>query len=171
MKIKTLWVLVCSVMLLACSSQSAETELTVEDLNVFAEGELYEGSNTAQCEFKSPLKAFLKEKGIDVEQLESASVSACQLSVADSTNLNVYSSVSVQLTSEKEGMQNVGIMNPVPENVNQIQIKTAEQQENILELLKQDQLFVVADANIKQDTAMNIELKCKMIFKIKYKTK
>jgi len=171
MKQYSLIILFLSFVFLSCNNKTSETVLTIDSLSIFAEGDLYEGSNTAQCEFASPLNAFLKEQSISIKNLESATVSECELSVADSTNLNVYSSISVQLTSEKEGMKNIAVLNPVPQNVNKVSIKTAENQENILELLKQNKIFAVADVNIKKDTAMNIDLKCKMKFKLKYKTK
>jgi len=171
MKPYFLFILFLSVFLISCSKKTSEIDLKIENLSIFAEGELYEGSNSAQCEFESPLNAFLKEKGLTIENLVSASVSECELSVADSINFNIYSSISMQLTSEKVEMQNIGVLNPVPENVNTILIKTAEKQDNILQLLKENKIFAVADANIKKDTAMNIDLKLKMTFKIKYNTK
>jgi len=171
MKLYFLFILFLSIFLISCSKKTSEIDLKIDNLSIFAEGELYEGSNSAQCEFESPLNAFLKEKGLTIENLVSASVSECELSVADSNNFNIYSSISMQLTSEKVEMQNIGVLNPVPENVNTILIKTAEKQDNILQLLKENKIFAVADANIKKDTAMNIDLKLKMTFKIKYNTK
>ncbi len=171
MKLYFLFILFLSIFLISCSKKTSEIDLKIDNLSIFAEGELYEGSNSAQCEFESPLNAFLKEKGLTIENLVSASVSECELSVADSNNFNIYSSISMQLTSEKVEMQNIGVLNPVPENVNTILIKTAEKQDNILQLLKENKVFAVADANIKKDTAMNIDLKLKMTFKIKYNTK
>lgn len=66
-------------------------------------------------------------------------------------------------------MLNLGVLNPVPADKTSINLNVANIQEDLVDILKQKSLFVVADALIKADTSANIKLNCNLEFELEVK--
>ncbi|MEX0596062.1 MAG: hypothetical protein WD512_06130 [Candidatus Paceibacterota bacterium] len=152
----------------SCQQEHITNELLLNDIEIKLEGPLFEGSNTGQCELESPLAEFIKENKIDIESLKEANLTELTISTDDSSNFNLYQSITIQLVSEKTDMVKVAVINPVPQNTNTIQLKIADEQKGIMELLKQDKVFIIADAILNSDSDMNMNLKCNLKFNIKH---
>ncbi len=153
----------------ACSSSTETKVFNIQNIQISAEGPLFEGSNTAQLELNNPLQAYLTTEKIDIKNIKSAKLKSIQIDNADSSNFNMFQSLTLQLTSEKTPMLNLGVLNPIPADVKSINLNVANIQEDLVDILKQKSLFVVADALIKADTSANIKMNCNLEFELEIK--
>lgn len=151
------------------NSESSEKDLLIENIEIMAEGPLFEGSNTGQALIEAPLSDFLNEHKLTNEQLNSAKVSEIVLTTDDSTNFDLFQSITLQIVSDQTDMIKLGLINPIEKNSQSLTLKIAEEQEKLIEVLKQDNVYIIADAILTQDTDSNIKIKCKINFKISHK--
>ena len=73
------------------------------------------------------------------------------------------------IVSDKTDMIKLGLINPIEKNSQSLTLKLAEEQEKLIEVLKQDNVYIIADAILTQDTDSNLKIKCKINFKISHK--
>lgn len=155
--------------LTGCSNnESTEKDLLIENIEIMAEGPLFEGSNTGQALIETPIASFLTEHGLNKEQLNNAKVSEIVLSTDDSTNFDLFQSITLQIVSDQTDMIKLGLINPIEKNSQSLTLKIAEEQEKLIEVLKQDNVYIIADAILNQDTDMGLKFKCKINFKISH---
>ena len=156
--------------LVGCSNNdSAEKDLLIENIEIIAEGPLFEGSNTGQAQIEAPLSGFLVEHKLTNEQLTNAKVSEIVLTTDESSNFDLFQSITLQIVSDKTDMIKLGLINPIEKNSKSLTLKLAEEQEKLIEVLKQDNVYIIADAILTQDTDSNLKIKCKINFKISHK--
>jgi hypothetical protein len=60
-------------------------------------------------------------------------------------------------------------LNPVPENSKTFEMSIAEKQENLVDLLKQDEITFVADVNLKEEPPSGLSIKSKIEFELEVK--
>jgi hypothetical protein len=152
----------------SCKQAKTSKTLIIENVSLNLEGPLFEGSNTGQSIIEFPLKSFLSENNLKNEDLKEAELTELTIVCNDSTNFNNVQSFTFQFVTDNTAMVKVAFINPIPENANSIQLKIADEQKAIIDLLKQDKFFIVADAIIKTDSETNLELKCNLKFNIKH---
>lgn len=153
----------------ACKDQKKLYSFELKDVAMFAEGPLFEGSNTVQAELNSPLEQFLKDHQIGMDQISRITLKKAGIAVGDSSDFNLYQSITLQLASENSDMMQIAVLNPFPKNVQQAELKVAGEQDKLSEILKQKQIFLVGDALIGADTSANIDFKCRLEFEIECK--
>ena len=112
------------------SSESEEKDLLIENIEIMAEGPLFEGSNTGQALIEAPLSDFLNENKLTNEQLNSAKVSEIVLTTDDSTNFDLFQSITLQIVSDQTDMIKLGLINPIEKNSQSLTLKIAEEQGN-----------------------------------------
>jgi len=151
------------------SNDSKEKDLLIENIEIMAEGPLFEGSNTGQALIEAPLTNFLNEYKLTNEQLNSAKVSEIVLSTDDSTNFDLFQSITLQIVSDQTDIIKLGLVNQIEKNSQSLTLKIAKEQEKLIEVLKQDNVYIIADAILNQDTDMSLKFKCKINFKISHK--
>lgn len=136
-----------------------------------AEGPLFEGSNTAQgILMRDALDEVLAQSGHAGAQIASARVTAVRiLADSDAATLENISAITLQLAAPGVDMQQVAVLNPVPEGQSSVTLQVAAEQEKIGKLLQQPALTLVADVNLRADTDDNLTLRCELEFEIKVK--
>ncbi|MDP2176100.1 MAG: hypothetical protein Q8K70_09360 [Bacteroidota bacterium] len=152
----------------SCKQEQKTSELILENIEITLDGPLFEGSNTAQCLVESPLDNFLVDNKFEKESLKEAILTELIIKTDDTSNFNLYQSITIQFVSENTEMVKVAVINPVPQNTNTITLKIAEEQKDIIELLKQEKIYIVADAILNSDSDMNVNLNCNLKFNIKH---
>jgi len=157
-----------SLLMTSCKNNKKET-LSYKDVQIMAEGPLFEGSNTIQGDLVTQLPALTQKLKIDTEDIVSIRLNSVNLSIDDTSNFNLFSSITLQFASEKTDMIEVALINPVPVDKQTIQLTVASEQENLLDLLKQDKFTIVADAILKEDSDKNINMKAHLDFELTYK--
>lgn len=158
-----------------CSRPAKNTsKLTIDNITIVAEGPLFEGSNTAQVELSNALEQFLSSHELTMEQLQSAVLTNCKLSIspasdsAEVQNFDQLQSISVSFAADALDMQAAGVLNPIEDGTSEIEINIAQEQEKTLDFLKQNVFYVVADANLEQDLNDDLQINCTLEFDINY---
>ena len=153
--------------LISCS-KPVEKTVTLDNIELTAEGPLFEGSNTFQATLENPLNAFLKENGITKEDIAEVTVSGCTLSTSDSNFFNIYNSATIQLFSDNSEMQNVAVVNPIPQNQKELTVEVAKEQEGVTEIFNDKNIYVVGDAIIKEDVYDNLSFTATIKLNVKH---
>lgn len=154
--------------LFSCANEANNSEeFTIETILV-ASGPLFEGSNTCQAEISTGIKKFLTDNNIKEEQIVDVKLKSATIKNDTIGSSNIIESVNLQIFSDNFPMQNVAVVNPVPNNVKEITFKVAEIQEDIKSILFEDKSYVVADATIKEDLDDDLELNTSLVFSINY---
>jgi hypothetical protein len=152
MKVLLLLLGASACLFMACSDSQTLTFKT-QPIALVASGPLFEGANTAQGEFMPQLEAYLKQQGLDAKDLQKAELQKVSITLPDSLNSDLLSEVTLQLAADQVDMQKVAVLNPVPEGQTNITLQVAQEQKKIADLLRQNKVLLVADANIKKDLA------------------
>lgn len=153
--------------LVSCA-KPVEKTVTLENIELTAEGPLFEGSNTFQATLTNSLADFLKENNLTKEDIAEVTVAACELSTNDSNYFNIYNSVNVLLSSDNSDMQNVAVINPITENKNTQTAEVAKEQEGITAILKDENVYVIGDAIIKEDVYDNLSFTATIKLNVKH---
>lgn len=161
--------IVATCLLLGACGKNEPITFTIDSVQLKAEGPLFEGPNTAQCDIKDALSAFVKEKELEMDKIQSVKLTGVTLTLPDSLNFDIYTNLTLQFASEKTDMFKAAVINPVPQGKNTLTLTVAQEQENLLDLLKQENFTVVADVNVAKDTSMNILMNANLNFTIDYK--
>lgn len=161
---------ICGFLLLFCSSCAKEkTEtLVFDNILISAEGPVFEGANTAQGEVMNKLNEFAREKGIDLADLRSAKLKKMTLTTEDSAGFDLFSSINIQLVSDKTDMVEAASVNKVEPGSKQLVPELPSENANLLELLKEEKFTVVADAIITGDSDSDIQFKGIIEIELKY---
>jgi hypothetical protein len=167
-KLKNILILFLSIAIASCGKKESSI-LEFNNVKISAEGPLFEGSTTAQGEIETKLKDFAQANGIDEDKIESAKLKSVAVAVKDSTDFNIYSSLTIQFASEKTEMVKAAVINPIPTGSKKLTLTVAGEQDNLIDLLKQDKFTIVADAIVSKDTSMNIEMTGNFAFELTYK--
>jgi len=121
-------------------------------IHLSAEGPLFEGTNTAQGSWNPGLATFLKDHDATPEQLRGARVLGAVLSSSGEAGFSGIRSVSVMLASDASDMQQVAVLNPFPQEQGRAELTVADEQKGLAGHLRQEQVTVVADLDIDEDS-------------------
>lgn len=134
----------------ACMESQTLTFKT-QPVNLVASGPLLEGANTAQGEFMPQIAAYLQQQGLDAKNLQQAVLKQVSIVLPDSLNSDLLSELTFQMAADQVDMQKVAVLNPVPAAQTQLSLNVAQEQKKIADLLQQDKVLLVVDANLKKD--------------------
>ncbi len=138
-------------------------------VRLFAEGPLFEGSNTIQGEITTNINEIAKQHGISVDEFTNARLKSVTLYVDDSTDFDLLSSITMQFASDKTDMIEVALINPVPSGSTSLKLTVAGEQANLVEVLKQEKFTAVADAILTKDSDAGLEIRGDFEFELTYK--
>jgi len=146
-----------TVWLAACGSKETVV-LESGPITLTAAGPLFEGSNTAQGEWKPDLEGFLKSHGARLDQLSSARVTAAALSSSTVGPMTGIRSVTMMLASDTLDMIQIAVLNPLPADTASTALTTATEQAGLEKHLKQAVVTVVADLDLDADSEQDRQL-------------
>ncbi len=171
MRSKILFQTMCFLLILsvACNTETKKHILTTDSIELIAEGPLFEGSNTVQGELQTPLQNLIETLKLNSDQIKNAKLTVAEIVLADSMESGLITSLTLSLASDNTEMIQVGVINPLPAGKTSFKLQVAGKQEKLAELLKQDKVYVVADAMLSKDIEASLELKCKLEFEIETK--
>ncbi len=165
---KVVFVLFVLIGLVSCSKNERVATIIFDNILINADGPLTEGANTAKGEVLNQLNAFAANNKIKVDDIKSAKLTLLNISAVDSTDLNIYAGFNLQFASEKTDMIQAATINKIQPGTKLLNATLASNSIDLLDLLKQDNFILVADASVAKDTSMNIKLKGKIEVEIKY---
>ena len=153
----------CILLLLMASCGSTETK-TIKTAKVeMVEEYPMEGSNTLTGTWQVDLA------GIAIDKVKSAKVTSIKISMQEPSESNLLQEVVMQLAAKGNDMQKVGVLNPVPNNRNELDFSIASKQNNLVDLLKQSEITFVADVNLKDELPGALSIVAEMEFELEVK--
>jgi hypothetical protein len=166
---KKAWLYVCVLVgmatLYSCGGPAVKEDMVIRDVVLTAEGPLFEGANTLQGEVAEALQTWLTEKGKTVEDVKQVSVKQVTVYPMPDTLHTAVKSIVVQLAADNENMVKAAVLNPVPEGAASYTLQVAAETD-VLPLLKQKNMVVVADAELAADREQSISMKAELVFEI-----
>lgn len=171
MRSEILFQTLCFLLILsvACNTQTNKHILTTDSIELLAEGPLFEGSNTVQGELQSPLENLMGSLKLNSDQIKNAKLTVAEIVLPDSMDTGLITSMTLSLASDNTEMIQLGVINPLPAGKTSFKLRVAGEQEKLAELLKQDKIYVVADAILSKDIGASLNMKCKLEFEIESK--
>lgn len=158
---KKLNLLALLVVLLAITSCSEGIKKTITSESIeMSEEYAFAGSNTLTGVWNVDLN------GIDIDSFDDARVTSIKIEMVEPGISDILSECIMQLATPGTNMQRIGVLNPIPDNVGSFEMKVADEQEDILELLKQKEITFVADINLEEDPESILSFKTTIEFEI-----
>jgi len=167
---KYLLALVClgSILLFSCGKVSTH-QFTGVEIELLADGPLFEGANFATGDYTVDLTSFLEEHGATEKDIQSIRLVNASLEMTDSINFDIIQEITLSFAGEKADMQKVGVLNPVPTGQQMVKVQIADDQEKIKSFFMEPSFTAVVDFNLNQDTMIDIRLRGNFDFEISLK--
>jgi hypothetical protein len=162
---KYLLLLVLATALFSCS-EGVKTTYSIENIELTAEGPLFDGPNTMQATHSIDLSKL--DSGIKPEQIESVKLTKASVTTDDSLAFNSIRNFVLQFTSSDAKMQKAGVLNPVPKNTATVELSPAAEAE-LGENFKQSEIIIILDADLEGDRDENLTYTGNFEFEITYK--
>lgn len=139
-------------LLSSCGKKNIEN-LVLEPITLSAEGPYFEGPNSFQGKIGSDIIKFLQQKGYKQEQLKEIKIVKASISL-DSLAINIQD-LTMQVVSEKESMQKLAFINPLPIGGQNIQLSIAKEQKALVPYFLEGGTLIL-DANFLNEIEQNI---------------
>jgi hypothetical protein len=152
----------------ACTDVETHTFI-IKDLKISAEGPLFEGSNTAIGNYEVDLSDFFSQHNFEAKNIRSARLNSATLSMSDTLLFDFIEEITLQIAGDKTDMQKLGVLNPVPEGKNTVELQIAEDQKKVESFFKEPMFMFVVDFNVKQDTFIDLNLIGNFEFNLSFK--
>ncbi len=165
---KILFLSILIFFLVSCSNNANTSKEFIIETDLFAGGPLFEGSNTCQADLSTELNTFLNKNKISKDDLVDVKLKLCEITKGNLNDFAIIESISLQLMSDNYPMQSVAVINPIPDGAIKVRLDIADEQEEILPILSDKNLYIIADVILKEDLNDDIKLKSKLIFSINY---
>jgi len=139
--------------LIASCGKKNKEKLILEPITLSAEGPYFEGPNSFQGKIGLDVTKFLQEKGYKQEQLKDIKILGASVSF-DSLALNIQD-LTLQVVSEKESMQKLAFINPLPSGNQNIQLSIAKEQKDLVSYFLGGGILVL-DGNFLKEIEENL---------------
>jgi hypothetical protein len=160
------FILFIALALLASCSEGVKKNYIIENIELTAEGPLFDGPNTMQATHGIDLNRILD--GLKAEQIESVKLTKASVSTTDSMAFNSIRNFVLQFTSADAKMQKAGVLNPVPQNTSTVELTPAAEAD-LTDNFKQKEMIIILDADLEGDRDENLTYSGNFEFEITYK--
>ncbi len=151
---------------LASCSEATKKNYSLENIELTAEGPLFDGPNTMQANHVIDLSKI--EPGLSAEHIESVTLKKATVSTSDSIAFNNVRNFVLQFTSADAKMQKAGVLNPVPKSTPTVELLPAAEAE-LTDNFKQKEIIIILDADLEGDRDDNLTYTGNFEFEITYK--
>ena len=104
--------------------------------------------------------------GINLEEMDEAKVKSIKMEMVEPGTSTILGDCIMQLAAEGTNMQRVAVLNPIPDDQQSFELSIAEEQENLIDLLKQKEITFVADINLEEEPTSGLSIKTTIEFEI-----
>jgi hypothetical protein len=160
------FILLVALALLASCSEGVKKNYVIENIELSAEGPLFDGPNTMQATHGIDLNSIVD--GLKAEQIESVKLTKASVSTTDSVAFNSIRNFVLQFTSADAKMQKAGVLNPVPKNTSTVELTPAAEAD-LTDNFKQKEMIIILDADLEGDRDDNLTYNGNFEFEITYK--
>jgi hypothetical protein len=150
---------ISAVFLLSSCSKKNNEHLVLEPITLSAEGPYFEGPNSFQGKIGEDVAKYLQEKGYKKEQLKEIKI--VKATIALDSLLTDIQDLTLQVVSEKESMQKLGFINPLPSGNQNIQLSIAKEQTELVYYFLEGGTLIL-DANFLKDKEENVTFKANL---------
>ena len=155
-----------AIVALASCSDGVKKRYTIENIELLAEGPLFDGPNTLQATHAIDLSTI--ESGLTAENIQMVKLTKASVSTTDSAAFNSIRNFVLQFTSADAKMQKAGVLNPVPKSTATVELTPAAEAE-LADNFKQKEMIIILDADLEGDRDDNLTYTGNFEFEITYK--
>lgn len=106
---------------------------------------------------------------VDASKIKKGKLVSVRFEMESPETTDGLEEVTVQLAASGASMQKVAVLNPVPAGQQTMAPTVADSQANLADLLKQKEITIVADINLKEDIEGELALNAVLTFEIEVK--
>lgn len=154
------------VLLITSCGTEVRKNYTINNINLKAEGPLFDGPNTLQASHVVDLTSIDPE--LKSDRIKSVRLIKASVTTTDSIGFDRIRSLVFQITSANEGLQQLAVLNPVPDGINTADLNPSTEAD-VRKLFGQNELTFVLDADLEGDQDENMEYSGNFEFEIVYK--
>lgn len=154
------------VLLITSCGTEVRKNYTINNINLKAEGPLFDGPNTLQASHVFDLTSIDPE--LKSDRIKSVRLIKASVTTTDSIGFDRIRSLVFQITSANEGLQQLAVLNPVPDGINTADLNPSTEAD-VKKLFGQNELTFVLDADLEGDQDENMEYSGNFEFEIVYK--
>jgi hypothetical protein len=163
---KKIFYLLVSALLFSACQQGEKKIYVIKNVDLIAEGPLFDGPNTLQAKHVIDLNQI--ETGLDASKLEAVKLVKAEVSTQDSTGFDLIRNFVLQLTSSDAKMEKVAVLNPVEKGNKKVNLNPASEGE-LLDNFQQKEIIIILDADLIGDKDENLMYRGDFEFEITYK--
>lgn len=154
------------VLLITSCGTEVRKNYTINNINLKAEGPLFDGPNTLQASHVVDLTSIDPE--LKSDRIKSVRLIKASVTTTDSIGFDRIRSLVFQITSANEGLQQLAVLNPVPDGINTADLNPSTEAD-VKKLFGQNELTFVLDTDLEGDQDENLEYSGNFEFEIVYK--
>lgn len=155
---KYIFLVIVGAFMVSCGNVETHT-LKLTDVELFAEGPLFEGANMATADQDIDLAALISELEPGFKSVKSAKLKTVRLYMVDTLNFDFIDDISLLMASDNADMTQVALLNPVPNAQTSVDLNVGQDQKGLGDILNDSKITFVADMNINQDTFIDLRIK------------
>ncbi|EOZ97940.1 hypothetical protein A33Q_1592 [Indibacter alkaliphilus LW1] len=151
----------------SCGGNLKTLEVESPELDMTAEGPLFEGANTATATWEFNLSDILGEEGTQVSKAKVKAIEVTFVELEDSPSLE---KMVFEVTSQNTSMTRVGLYESGLAPGNKVELSVAGKQENLASAFKDEKMTFVGDFDLLEEEYWdNLSFKVKVKFEISVK--
>jgi hypothetical protein len=163
---KKIYSLLLFAILFSACQQGEKKMYVIKNIDLIAEGPLFDGPNTMQAKHIIDLNQI--ESGLDASKLEAVKLVRAEVSTKDSSGFDLIRNFVLQLTSSDAKMEKVAVLNPVEKGNKKVNLNPASEGE-LLDNFQQKEIILILDADLIGDKDENLTYQGDFEFEITYK--
>jgi hypothetical protein len=154
----------------SCSNETETIDIETPELNMMAEGPLFEGANTATVSWDFNLNEMLGLRAEEKVNIKNAKISKVEFILEDDEDLPELEKMVFELTSKNTSMTRVGLYEGQIEAGSPFQLSLAAKQENLASAFQDGKITFVGDFDLKDgEYWQNLNFSLKIVFELKVK--
>jgi hypothetical protein len=151
-----------------CVREKAFFTYEITDLEFVSDDMVFEGSNTLQQTHTLKLAAAAGLEQLTEDQIKKVKLTKAILTTDDSLHFDILNSIVLQLSSDNTEMTQLAVVNPIPEGLDQLNMTIAAESD-VADAFKQNTIYLIADADVKNDSNTPIRFKASLTFEVTIK--
>lgn len=151
-------------LIVSCGGNLNTIEVETPELDMVAEGPLFEGSNTATATWEFDLSSLLGDQGNKVSK---AKVTAIEIRLVPEEDLPSLEKMVFEVTSQSTSMTRVGLYNSELDSDEVMELSVAGKQENLASAFQDGRMTFVGDFDLLEEEYWdNVAFKIKVKFEL-----
>jgi hypothetical protein len=152
------------VLVFSCGEELQTREVETPELEMVAEGPLFEGANTATASWEFDLQSLLGEDDVRVSQ---AKVTSIKIKLVPQEDLPEIDKMVFEITSQNTSMTRVGLFEQGIKQGETINLSLADNQENITKAFQDGKMTFVGDFDLMAEEFWgNVRFMVKVTFEL-----